>query len=140
MGFSKLANKLSKAAGKRRHNGPAERRQLISLFELLTAVGEAIVIVEAVVEGEHGEVLSVHAIVWDAWRRILFFGPGSRDDRGMDGALVVQEADLLSESHVDAEHGVTLSEHVRVSFGIAGFRRAHVVMVAAKRAGETNHL
>jgi hypothetical protein len=92
------------------------------------------------VTDEEGEVTSVHAVVWDSWRRILFFGPGLRTDRGMDGALLVHEADLQSEFHVDDEAGVTLSDHVRATYGIAGFRRAHVVMVAAKQAAETLHI
>lgn len=135
---------VSKANGgergsKRGHDG-VERRSLISLFALLTGLPAGIVLAEAIVCNDEGSVTSVHTVVWDAWRRILFFGPGEYKDRELDGALLVEAADLQSETHVCPSNGVSLSEHVRSKFGISGFRRAHVLMVAAKRVGETEHV
>ena len=34
-----------------------------------------------------------HAVVWDGWRNLLFIGPGSRRDRGIDGTVLVNKAD-----------------------------------------------
>ena len=90
--FLKRAGQLKRGADGR------ERRSEMSVWELLQ-VECAIVIAVALVEDE-GCVVG-HGIVWDAWRRILFIGPGAFDDRGLDGALVVEPADIADMSRVD---------------------------------------
>ena len=81
-----------------------------------------------------------HGIVWDAWRRVLFIGPGGYSDRGMDGALLVEQADIDDASRVDPVEGCTLSEWVAGKFGIRHVVRAHVLMVRASRVCETHHV
>ena len=61
----------------------------LTLFEFISApIG--ILIGEATMDTQ-----DVHAIVWDAWRKILFIGPGAYDDRGLDGALLIEPEDLV---------------------------------------------
>lgn len=41
-----------------------------------------------------------HAILWDAWRRILFLGPGDFNEHVCDGAILVDEEDLLDRDRL----------------------------------------
>ena len=123
---------------KRGADGAARRRQLV-LFDIIS-VPDAILIAVAAVEDVEGRVTSYHAIVWDGWRRLLFIGPGSMDDRGLDGCLLLQRAECEDAARVDKEHGVTVSEHIHQRFGIRYIQRAHVVMVSLKRRAETHHV
>ena len=43
-----------------------------------------------------------HAIVWDGWRGLLFLGPGAFDDRGLDGAILVDKEDQASLARMRA--------------------------------------
>ena len=88
-----------------------------------------------------------HAIVWDAWRRILFLGPGDFNDHQCDGAILVEEADIADELHAsDVCIGVlrtntkmTLSDYVYTIFGIRYLTEIMILMVNAKRKGETEY-
>mgnify|MGYP006152133073 CR=1 FL=1 len=91
------------------------------------------------VQGDAGT-LDNHAVVWDAWRRILFIGPGCYDDRGLDGALLVEEADIADPSRVDPTHGMSLAAYVESKFGIVGFVTASVLMVHAGRLADAAHV
>ena len=89
-----------------------------------------------------------HAIVWDAWRRILFLGPGDFNDQVCDGALLVEEADIADKMHTsDVCIGVqrtytkmTLSDYVYTIFGIRLLTEIKILMVNAHRKGETEHV
>ena len=129
---------VGKKGSKRGADG-AKRRLRIVLFEIICEK-DVIIIAEAIVEDDAGLELSRHAIVWDGWRRLLFIGPGTMDDRGLDGALQLEPADCEDASHVDPVHGMTISDYVLQRFGIRHVVGAHVPMVLAKRASETNHL
>ena len=89
-----------------------------------------------------------HAIVWDAWRRILFLGPGDFNDQVCDGALLVEEADIADKMHTsDVCIGVqrtntkmTLSDYVYTIFGIRLLTEIKILMVNAHRKDETEHV
>ena len=124
--------------GAKRGRDGGERRQRLVLFDMIREC-DLIMIAEALVEDDAGRVLNKHAIVWDGWRRLLFIGPGAYDDRGLDGALLLNEADCNSAEHVDTEHGMTVSRYVHERFGIRHFTNMHVLMVSGKKAHLTNH-
>ena len=67
------SQKLMKKRYKRERGGGAERRRHMTLYELIS-LRDMIVINTAI--SRDGRVEHLHAVVWDAWRRILFFGPG----------------------------------------------------------------
>ena len=103
---------------KRGHDGTA-RRALPVLFDVISQLN-VIFIASAMVEDAKGNV-NGHAIVWDGWRRILFIGAGAScgiEDRGIDGALVLNEQDCKDMHHVDPRYHVSISQHVLDKFGI----------------------
>ena len=118
--------------GKKRGADGKERRSNIALHELLTAP-LGIYIAVAVLDAGNK-----HAIVWDGWRRVLFIGPGEYDDRGLDGALLVEQADIDNALHVNLTHGVTLTEYVRNKFGLVSMTQVAVLMCRAKRWAEVD--
>lgn len=120
---------------KRGADGKERRTEVIALHEVLTAGLGIYLVIMSAVEGDVN-----HAVVWDAWRRVLFIGPGYYDDRGMDGALLVEQADLDDAAHVDEAHGLTLTDYVRQRFGLEHVVNAAVVMVRAKVAAEVGHV
>ena len=128
-----------KRKGQKRGAGGKERRTPIRLFEIIS-IADAIVVAEAVVRAADGSVDSKHAVVWDGWRRLFFVGPGAYDDRGLDGTLQLDEADVVNESHMDMQYGMTVTDYVRINFKISDFTDAAVVMVRKSRAAETHHV
>ena len=121
---------VMKAKGKRKRGANGKQRRIfqISLHEVLSMPAAIYLVVMAATEGSIN-----HAVVWDGWRRVLFIGPGAYDDRGMDGALLVEQADIDDAAHVDEEHGQSLTDYVRERFGLSHVVDAAVVMVRAKR-------
>ncbi len=122
---------VKQAGGRKRGVDGKGRRQSITLHEVLSARPAIYLMVMAVADGS-----CHHAVVWDGRRRVLFIGPGSYDDRGMDGALIVDQADIDDAGHVDPVHGRTLTEYVSEQFGLEHVVDAAVVMVRAKRWAE----
>ena len=117
--------------GAKRGRDGSERRQMISLFDVISNL-DVVLIAEALVEW-NGEIVSKHAVVWDGWRRLLFIGPGEFDDRGLDGALHLHDIDCQCHSHVDETHGMTISSYVESKFGISRMTHVHALMVLKKR-------
>ena len=89
-----------------------------------------------------------HAITWDAWRRILFLGPGDFNEHVCDGAILVDEEDLLDRDRrcdvyigLERAHArMTLSEYVREIFGISRVTKVAALMVNAKSVSETGYV
>ena len=75
----------------------------------------------------------LHAIVWDAWRRILFLGPGNFDEGQTDGAIEVHDEDIADEKHVNADAGCTLTEYVRNHYYVHHIVHAQALMINKKR-------
>ena len=65
---------------------------------------------------------------------------GDNDACHLDGALIVDDADLADETHVDQAKGCTLSDYVARKFKMTELAFGHVIMVNAKRVGETEHV
>lgn len=65
--------------------------------------------------------------------------PGEFDDRGLDGAILVEPSDISDENHRN-EDGKTLTEHIATRFGIDAIYSMHVVMVRLKKAHLTHHI
>ena len=74
-----------------------------------------------------------HAIVYDAWRRLLFIGGGDWDERQTNGTLLI-DADDKSDPTKLAEY---LFEH----FGLHDtLDSAYAVLVNKKRVSDTSHV
>ena len=86
---------FKKDSGVKRGRDGAERRSLVSMFDIVSLV-DAIVIAEAVVDAPDGSGRDWHAIVWDGWRNLMFIGPGRHaDDRSSDGMIKVDKLDQV---------------------------------------------
>ena len=123
-----------KVSSKRKRSGGAERRTQLSLFDIIKQL-DTIIVAAGVVRDEDGRLLSKHAFVWDGWRRLFFVGPGEFDDRGLDGALLMEEADCKDAAHVDAAHGLTATAYLHKKFGISEFTHSYALMVRKAAAG-----
>jgi len=66
-----------------------------SVFGLVQLTGGIFVAV-AFVELHEAGTTDTHALVWDAWRSLLFIGPGNFDDKQTDGCLMVTREDINS--------------------------------------------
>ena len=65
---------------------------------------------------------------------------GRRDDRGLDGAVLVQDSDLASRDAVDAKHGITLTQFLLNTFDMADIvRDIHIIMVRHRMMHLTHH-
>ena len=133
-----LSTIAKRRRGVKRGADGAKRGALMTIGELVSE-RDVICVCEALVEDVEGGATCLHAIVWDGWRRILWFGAGEKGggELGLDGAVVVHEEDMCDAARVDPVYGSTLSEYVRAQFAIVGVERAYVVMVKAKEADAT---
>ena len=74
-----------------------------------------------------------HAIVYDAWRRLLFIGGGDWDERQTNGTLLI-DAD-------DKSDPTTLVEYLFEHFGMYDtLESAYVLLVNKKRVSDTSHV
>ena len=141
------------AGGRRNRNSAVKRtldgteRRIAWDLHSLISLTEGIYVAIAQVDNGEGPA-DAHAIVWDAWRRVIFFGPGDFNEHVCDGAIVVEQEDIDDKEHrsdvyigVEQEHAkMTLSEYVHTIFGISRVTKVAAVMVKAKCASETGYV
>ena len=78
------------------------------LIELLRLEhGIFVAIAQVLLETGHAD---AHAIVWDAWRRVLFIGPDAFDDKVCDGAILV-DAEEIADPNRRCEVHIGLDQH-----------------------------
>jgi hypothetical protein len=133
-------------AGSQRDRDGKERRETWGIYDLVSLNGGIFIAVAQVDLGDGPA--DGHAITWDAWRRILFLGPGDFNEHVCDGAILVDEEDLLDRDrrcdvYIGPERAharMTLSEYVREIFGISRVTKVAALMVNAKSVSETGYV
>ena len=74
-----------------------------------------------------------HAIVYDAWRSLLFIGAGDWNTRQTNGVLMIEDEDKSDPSKV--------LEYLHLHFGVQDVLEfAYIVLVNKKRVAETSHV
>ena len=121
---------------------------LIQLVDGIYLASASITIEAHTVPIAHAMPSDTHSMVWDAWRSLLFIGPGNFDDKQTDGCISVSREDIANRHAVSpvkigieqAPQELTLTEYVSAIFGVQSVYQAALLKVHKKRVRLTAHI